>query len=253
MFNSLLRVLITPLVQAGKSCIRGILSLSPAGRRYYAERKKRQRMETLQRVQTYGGEILSKIHAILTREKIDYIIEGGTLLGCVRDGGIMPHDDDIDIALPPFPPISARRIVELLEKEGFAFFWAWKYNGRITEFSVSYKGVHIDFSFLHDAGTHFESHWYMPISGIKYPNKRTWSGLSTNRPKIKGLQPLHVNKYEIDVMIPSNYDEWLKSCYGNWRTPDPSWKSKIDPNNLPKEGSRRLLPDFAVMISRKDL
>lgn len=36
---------------------------------------------------------------ILDRNKIPYYIEGGTLLGAIRNGGLIPNDDDIDIAV----------------------------------------------------------------------------------------------------------------------------------------------------------
>lgn len=39
------------------------------------------------------------VDEVLIASKIEYFIEGGTLLGCVRDGDIIPWDDDIDIGV----------------------------------------------------------------------------------------------------------------------------------------------------------
>lgn len=36
---------------------------------------------------------------ILDQHGYDYFLEGGSLLGCIREGGIIPHDDDVDISM----------------------------------------------------------------------------------------------------------------------------------------------------------
>jgi phosphorylcholine metabolism protein LicD len=43
--------------------------------------------------------LIKKIHDILNKNKIDYWMCGGTLIGAVRDKGIIPWDDDADICI----------------------------------------------------------------------------------------------------------------------------------------------------------
>ena len=38
---------------------------------------------------------------LFERENIEYFIDGGTLLGCVRDGGQIPWDNDADFGMSP--------------------------------------------------------------------------------------------------------------------------------------------------------
>ena len=35
----------------------------------------------------------------LTKHRINYFLEGGTLLGIVRDGDLLPWDHDVDISI----------------------------------------------------------------------------------------------------------------------------------------------------------
>lgn len=44
-------------------------------------------------------QMLKDIHELFTLANIVYWIDGGTLLGAVRHGGIIPWDDDVDIAI----------------------------------------------------------------------------------------------------------------------------------------------------------
>lgn len=51
---------------------------------------------------------------------IEYWIDGGTLLGCVREGGQIPYDDDIDLGLDTKNFFKFRKIMKELEsKYGF--------------------------------------------------------------------------------------------------------------------------------------
>ena len=45
-------------------------------------------------------EILDDIHSICTANGLRYVLIGGSAIGALRSGGIIPWDDDIDIAMP---------------------------------------------------------------------------------------------------------------------------------------------------------
>lgn len=55
---------------------------------------------TAEDVKRISLEIMDEIHKFCVENNIRYTLFSGTLLGCVRHGGFIPWDDDIDIAMP---------------------------------------------------------------------------------------------------------------------------------------------------------
>lgn len=77
--------------------------------------------ETLRRLQLVEYDILKKFDAMCRKYDLEYYSVFGTLLGAVRHKGIIPWDDDIDIAMPRK---DYNRLMELVPKEfgeGYSF------------------------------------------------------------------------------------------------------------------------------------
>lgn len=55
------------------------------------------------------------------REKIEYFIDGGTLLGCVRDGGQIPWDNDADFGMSPANFKKLQSFKNEFEEKGFVW------------------------------------------------------------------------------------------------------------------------------------
>ncbi len=58
-------------------------------------------------------QLLKMFDRICQREKIPYFLQYGTLLGCIRHGGFIPWDDDLDVMVPTD---AYTHLVETLER-----------------------------------------------------------------------------------------------------------------------------------------
>lgn len=70
-------------------------------------------------------QLMYDIHQILRNSNIPYWIIGGTLLGAVRHGGIIPWDDDLDIGIMNSNSKKLVSLKSLLAKCGYSIVKVW--------------------------------------------------------------------------------------------------------------------------------
>lgn len=61
---------------------------------------KRMEKEELQKIWNVELDLLIQFIRVCKKYNLQYYLSGGTLLGCIRHGGFIPWDDDIDIDMP---------------------------------------------------------------------------------------------------------------------------------------------------------
>lgn len=184
---------------------------------YHDWRKRRRVLAARRRLQRYGWEVLARCSEMFATENIPAYAEYGTLLGLVREGGFIKHDDDIDFGVAP-DGIDPKRLLDVALAYGLEFCRAFSWHGKITELTFKYKGVPIDFFFTyrHDDGR---------VYGQVYNNFTNQGGRRVARlvkrlykPGYDGVEMLAVNN--IEVPVPKNKEEYLEFSYGDgWRTP----------------------------------
>ncbi|GAA1749419.1 class I SAM-dependent methyltransferase [Agromyces humatus] len=143
-------------------------------------------------------------------------ITGGSLLGAVREGRILAHDDDIDLlvylgeAAPPDVSIASYALERSIRARG--------------QEVIRHSDAHLQVLFPHDApgaaahvdlflGFHDKGVYNQPIA-VRGPFEPT------------SLLPLTEIELE-GIRVPSVADaeEWLALCYGKgWRVPDPTFR-----------------------------
>ena len=232
-----------------KDFIKRMLKSSALGRFVYEPIHKIYRLYSVphrrRMLHKYGKRVLAHVAEVIDRHNIPAFAAYGTLLGFVRDGGFLPHDDDIDLGVLPSDWTPQRLLKVLLEEEtGFSFLFAFSYDGRVTEFKLQYGGIPIDFFFYEDDGDKFFAGSYHYFPDIKYPSVNANSAQRVCEPRIVALDKIHV--FDIDFSIPANVEYVLEKLYGNWRVPVTEWNDNLHPGIED-------LPGFAYSVTKEEV
>lgn len=220
------------MMQVLKVWLQNILKKSVVGRHVYPRLQRTWRSIVIpirrKRLHKYGYSALSRLHELLTKNGIAYHCEAGTLLGIVRDGGFIKHDDDIDICVPPGGmPLSA--ILKLFVDSGYTFVQCLEYESRISEFTVrDQAGIPIDvFSCRCSADEPDKMYQMFPrwSPDRVYPNERANHLLEFEYVRPTGRKVVEVHGAK--TVIPENFVQVLDSEFGPWRVPDPTFKSEM--------------------------
>lgn len=168
--------------------------------------------------------LLHRVTSILDKHDIPYWLDDGTLLGIVRDGCLIPWDNDLDISVPGEYAV---KVLALRKKFLPRYFFKpyylksdW-YPGK--ERSVKIRSLfsrlvrdslHLDVFFKYKVGEDYhwhESHCNKKIESHYYDNckKITWDGR--------------------EYWIPADEKNYLKERYGpSWNTPVKEFDTSLD-------------------------
>lgn len=144
-------------------------------------------------------------------------ITGGTLLGAVRAGELLPHDDDTDlgILLPHEHPsdlsLDSYRLEDQLNDLGYTV--------------VRHSTAHLQVMFLYETG---EIDHYIDIFSGFYRGDDEFCQpfhVRADVPRTSIVPTQTMRVAGLDFPAPAVPEDWLASCYGpGWRTPDPSFQ-----------------------------
>lgn len=185
-----------------------------------------------------GYRVLDEVYEISLKNNLNCFAVFGSLLGCIREGGFIPHDCDLDFGV--LPGTTPSKLVNIfVEQYNFKFLHAFSYHGEVTEVTLQRWGVPMDFIFYKEDDTKSWCtvyHW-SPDAG--YTDARQNSVKNVNQARVTDLRTLTVHGAR--VFVPENYEEFLCSEFGaGWRIPDPTFKPSQQPGNV-------YLDDFGYM------
>ena len=148
----------------------------------------------------------------------DWWFTYGTLLGLIREGALLPTDDDFDVAYlsrasTPEEVVAERRMIQenLRLLPGVSVV---DENGGMFKVSVlSDKVLHFEFDLFTTYQTHRGAEMFMAPPGIA---KTEWFLPTERREFLRAT-----------VVIPRNPEEVLAWLYGDgWKVPDPSYRAR---------------------------
>lgn len=141
-----------------------------------------------------------------------YWVNGGCLLGYMRNGDLLPHDDDADFSFWREDRQLLLDALPRLLKNGFRKHRRWTNNELDdTEWTLKYRGVKLEFFEMHRADG--KMRWYC------YGGEPMQELL--NEAPMHGVQECRM--LSRTWLIPDEPEEYLEALYGDWRTPNPNY------------------------------
>lgn len=169
--------------------------------------------ETGRDIRPMVARAAATVLSLLCENGFDAFIVGGTLLGAVRDGEILPHDDDADVAYlsahsdPADLILENHRVHRLLLENGFPV--------------VRHSWAHLQV--LSDQEG---AEYYVDIFTAFYKSGHFHEPIHVRTPGLKdSIVPVTTQRlHGVELMAPRDPESWLVACYGpSWRIPEPGF------------------------------
>lgn len=157
-----------------------------------------------------ASKALLDFKEIFDRNEIEFFLVSGTLLGCVRDGKILPHDKDLDVGIWETAPLDL--VKTIIRTSGCFEIMPKKIDDQI-------KIKHLNGSFI-DIFVHYTE------------NDKIWHATSKLRWSNSFFSLKRHNFLDEDFLIPKDSDGYLIENYGlDWMIPKVSFDSTFDTPN----------------------
>ncbi len=166
----------------------------------------------------HGSDFLADFYAASREAGIRPFLMWGTLLGCMREGRLLDHDQDLDIGILHGDYARKDRLIAAMKAAGYR-----------VRFDTPYK-----FSLLHRDGVlHLDVDVFYPWNGaLICTTVRKGAIIGTSFPADSfGRLKEIVFMDDLGVLVPDPPEPILTAVYGNWRTPQPGYNSGRDPLN----------------------
>lgn len=164
-------------------------------------------------------EILNELKDFKIRDN-EMFLQGGTWLGAVREGGLIDHDDDIDIAyiskyhtIPEIKKEMLEIYQEIIDKNMMCKYFDTNYN-IITDFTKLVDGRGQCHIYIDTMPIDLWTVWEDEEGYINFCDMPKFA-------KADDFLPLeYIKLYDVDFKVPKNSETHLEKIYGSdWKTP----------------------------------
>ena len=145
-------------------------------------------------------EMLYRFSQVIKKLKLTYWLEGGTLIGAIREGALLSWDKDVDVSMLERDRKILWENKKLIKKYGLKP----GYTDQI--YRIDFKNVYMDiFSYEFKNGIYQEIHKF---------NRYRWP---QSYYKASHLFPLKTAKFGPLIQpVPNKSEDFLKQAYGDW-------------------------------------
>lgn len=174
-----------------------------------------------QRIQANGYQLIAAVQQLLDREGIEVFADFGTLLGIVREGGLLAHDLDIDLGVIVKDDLDMLRVRTALERFGFKVWREYSIDDQVVEGSFRLFGVKLDINYYRVDGQTART-WLFYRDPDKEYGPRERDIVEMRYSPLRGFTTVEV--HGAHIRIPVDAESLLAEKYGpSWRTPDQGW------------------------------
>ncbi len=169
-------------------------------------------------------EMLTNITNLLDENHIDYWLEGGTLLGIIRENRLLPWDNDIDLSIKEE---EFNKVAEIINKSNYRI----RYREFEKDDSPFVKGVTRQIKIRNYKYKFFRGDVVLEIF-VKFRKDEQY--FWQVGPKKKSVPAYFYDKLakfsfnSKEYLVPAQYKEYLTFRYGDWETPVKEWDTFTD-------------------------
>lgn len=178
---------------------------------------------------TRARNVLFSVTNLLDEKSIVYHLEGGTLLGIVRDKDLLPWDHDVDISIP------ARYASDFVKLKTALFFRGYRLSVRKSKIDIGpvKKGNYSVFK-IKPLWSYMLS-WFLPnykntivldvFTKTNDEQYTYWQAMD----KVMRVDKKYYQSFETvsylgnTLKVPNQYRDYLTEKYGDWSIPVKDW------------------------------
>lgn len=155
----------------------------------------------------YAESVLNEGCDILESLEVTYYVCDGTILGIVRDDRLIPHDNDIDVAVST--KVNVDKLIQAFESKSYTVGRLVYYNGKIQQLIFySTHNVIFDICFWYPKHDGYSYHYVPEVSKGRRQHEEYF------------MQPEFIKFRGRDYPTHPNIKKWLLEHYGeDWQVP----------------------------------
>lgn len=176
---------------------------------------------------------LLDLKSMLDKNQVPFFLVSGTLLGCIREGKILPHDKDLDIGIFN-EDFCGEKLKNTITQSGF--------------FEILPTRIPEQIKIKHNNGTYIDVFIHIRKDNYiwHYASKIKWFNYSF---KLKEYNFLNTSFF-----VPSNTEKYLNENYGtDWKVPKIDFDSNFDTPNAKVSNIKEMQIFYVRMLAYKYL